>query len=158
MENQSSRYRDNNERIRRMKNEKRRREKRKRIFIVGVICVVAIVIVFLGYLVFVNLFSGGRQNAPNEPRNGSEAVQETEYETHSGSDTAASKINQTALEEIIVSAQKKADAADAESNAEGLEKLHKRIQEAKDLISENASEEQLGVAYLNLILAINEIE
>ena len=110
---------------------------------------------FLGYLVFVNLFSGGRQNAPNEPRNGSEAVQETEYETHSGSDTAASKINQTALEEIIVSAQKKADA---ESNAEGLEKLHKRIQEAKDLISENASEEQLGVAYLNLILAINEIE
>ncbi len=155
MENQSSRYRDNNERIRRMKNEKRRREKRKRIFIVGVICVVAIVIVFLGYLVFVNLFSGGRQNAPNEPRNGSEAVQETEYETHSGSDTAASKINQTALEEIIVSAQKKADA---ESNAEGLEKLHKRIQEAKDLISENASEEQLGVAYLNLILAINEIE
>lgn len=138
-----------------MKNEKRRREKRKRIFIVGVICVVAIVIVFLGYLVFVNLFSGGRQNAPNEPRNGSEAVQETEYETHSGSDTAASKINQTALEEIIVSAQKKADA---ESNAEGLEKLHKRIQEAKDLISENASEEQLGVAYLNLILAINEIE
>lgn len=155
MENQSSRYRDNNERIRRMKNEKRRREKRKRIFIVGVICVVAIVIVFLGYLVFVNLFSGGRQNAPNEPRNGSEAVQETEYETHSGSDTAASKINQTALEEIIVSAQKKADT---ESNAEGLEKLHKRIQEAKDLISENASEEQLGVAYLNLILAINEIE
>ena len=79
-------------------------------------------------------------------------------ENQSGDDSVASKINQASLEEIIVSAQKKADTVDAENNAEGLEKLHKRIEEAKNLISENASEDQLGVAYLNLILAINEIE
>lgn len=158
MENQSSRYRDNNERMRRVKNEIRRREKRKRIFIAGSIGVIIIVIVILGYLVFVNFFSDGQQNLSNRIKNESEEVQETEYETSSGNDSVTSKINQASLEEIIVSAQKKADMADAENNVEGLEKLHKRIEEAKDLISENASEDQLGVAYLNLILAINEIE
>lgn len=158
MGNQSSRYRDNNERLRRMKNEKRRREKRKRVFVAGIICVAAIVLVLLGYLVFLNLFSDGQKNGAGGSENGSEAVQETEYDTDSKMDAVASKIDQTSLEEIITSAQKKAETADAEKNAEALEKLKQRIQEAKDLISENASEEKLGVAYLNLILAINEIE
>ena len=158
MGNQSSRYRDNNERLRRMRNEKKRREKRPRVFMAGILCAAVIAIVFLGYLIFVNLFSDGQKKISDESENKSEAIQETEYDTDSESEAVASKIDQTSLEEIIASAQKKAETANAENNAEALEKLKQRIQEAKDLISENASEEKFGIAYLNLILAINEIE
>ena len=158
MGNQSSRYRDNNERLRRMRNEKKRREKRTRVFMAGILCAAVISIVFLGYLIFVNLFSDGQNKISDESENKSEAIQETEYDTDSESEAVASKIDQTSLEEIIASAQKKAETANAENNAEALEKLKQRIQEAKDLISENASEEKFGIAYLNLILAINEIE
>lgn len=157
MEKPSSRYRDNNERIRRMKSERRRRESRKRGFMAAIIGVAAVVIVFLGVLIFTNVFSGGKQKPAEEAKGGGEAAQETEYTTESKHDTAASKIDQTSLEEIIASAQKKAETADAEENAEGLAQLKQRIQEAKDLISENAPEEKLGVAYLNLILAINDL-
>ncbi len=156
MENQSSRYKDNNERIRKARYEKRRRKRRRQILLAGAICTV--IIVFLGYLVFVKLFSDERQKIQNSPKAGSEAVQETQNNASTQeSETVASQIDQTALEEIITWAEEKAEGADAEKNADELELLNQRIQEAKDLILEHASEDRLGVAYLNLILAINAI-
>lgn len=145
MEKQGSRYRNNNRR----KQILRKKEIRKRRMIVAAVIIVgACIIIFLGYLFYcVFLRDDGAINGTTAKPAVSENIQET-----TANETG--KIGKEELSEIIDQAEKRLqeDGEDA-----SLEKLKQRVQEAKELVKQDATGEEMGVAYLNLILAINDL-
>lgn len=151
MENESSRYRDNNYRMQKLQREMQYRKRKRRILILSGLC--TCFLVAAGILVYLVLFSGKQESGQKNPEHVTEASEKAKAIDSGISDD--SMISRDALQEAIAKAEKTADAA---VSSMALDLLNQRIKEAKEVLEGRSVENSAGVAYLNLILAMQELE
>ncbi len=152
MENQSSRYSDNNYRMQKLQREIQRRKRQKKLMILSLLC--TCLLLLIGCLIYFIVFSGEREDRQNK----SEYITETTEEENGKKRSSASgtaEIDAEALKEILSTAEKKAEAA---GESEDLDKLNQRIEEARAIVDGKEAESNASVAYLNLILAMQELD